>query len=338
MRFDREAPGQGMEIYTKLENGKALLEFVFYPEKGGENLRDVWAELYLYDGRGCCVLRIKHPLASEELARGLLLHPHLWNSVEDPYLYRAEAYLVTERKGGEETCDRVCRILPLCTLQRLPGRGWLLNGQPFSLKAVGYEIPSEEPYPGEAGGSLRELQREARLGEEGGPGTGANRILRDIRNMCAMGANSVYVLGGRVDPYFYELCCRQGLVVMCAGGRLPGGDSLPGQTLALYGELQNGQGLPNDAYYYYKAMWHKDPFVYLCRDSLVRQNNGLYQITAYSNLKKVALCVEGTLFEFQSGAPEFVFSDVQIQRFPAVLTAEADLCSMSVTVYQPRRS
>lgn len=303
MRFDGLAPGGGMEIFTKLENGKAILEFAFYLETDGEDMRDTCADLYLYNREECCVLRLTHPLRSEELARGILLHPHLWNSVEDPYFYRAEVFLMVKTDGETVVCDRLERILPLCTLRRVPGRDWLLNERPFALRAVGYSIPEK--------------------GEGGGLNTTA--LVQDMQKMKELGANAVCLSGGKLETDFYELCCRQGFVVLCAHGKAAASVMLE--------ELLNEHRLPKDIYYYYKALWSKDPFVYLNRDSLTRQNNGLYQVTVYSNLKKVALYVDGVHFEFQSGAPEFLFSDVEIRRFPVALTAEADSCSMSATVY-----
>lgn len=308
MRFDESAPGGGMEIFTKLENGKALLEFSFYLDTEGEEVGNACADLYLYDREDCCVMRLTHPLRSEELARGILLHPHLWNSVEDPYFYRAEVYLVGKKEGGQTVHDYLRRILPLCTLRRLPGRDWFLNEHAFSLRAVGYSIPSKE--------------------ENGKPR--AARLWQDMQLLREMGANAVCLLGGKLEHDFYELCCRQGFVVLCTHGKA--------SVCVTLEELLNEQRLPADAYYYYKAMWSKEPFVYLSRDSLIRQNNGLFQMTVYSNLKKVALYVEGVPFEFQSGAPEFLFSDVEIRRFPAALTVEGDSCSMSATVYQPGSS
>ncbi|MCM1044288.1 MAG: hypothetical protein NC417_02150 [Candidatus Gastranaerophilales bacterium] len=307
MRFDRLAPGGGMEIFTKLENGKAVLEFAFYLETEGEELKGACADLYLYDREGCCVLRLTHPLRSEELARGILLHPHLWNSVEDPYFYRAEVFLMMKAEGKAAVCDHLERALPLCTLRKSPAGDWFLNERSFALRAVGYAIPRK----GEG------EERKAAL-------------VQDMQKVKELGANAVCLSGGKLETDFYELCCRQGFVVLCAHGK-----AAPCVTLE---ELLNVHRLPTDTYYYYKALWSKVPFVYLNGDSLIRQKNGLYQVKAYSNLKKVALYVEGVHFEFQSGAPEFLFSDVEIRRFPAALTVEADACSMSATVYFSRNS
>ena len=118
-----------MEIFFRLENGKALLEFSFYLD-GSREREGVYADLTVCDREGSCVLRMRYPLASEDPARGLLLHPHLWNGVEDPYLYRVEAVFVRGESGGE-ILGRLRRVLPLCTLRRIPQKGWALNGEPF---------------------------------------------------------------------------------------------------------------------------------------------------------------------------------------------------------------
>ncbi|MCH5344453.1 MAG: hypothetical protein J1E64_10455 [Acetatifactor sp.] len=311
MKFDKKAPGRGVDIFAKLENGKAMLEFSFYTE-GQEKRTGYYADVYLYDREGSCVLQFFYPMDSEEPAKGLLLHPHLWNSVEDPYLYRIEVFLLRQWEGQWSICDRLRCIFPLCTLKRVLGKGWSLNGRPFVLKAVEYELPQKV----EAG-----VPREA-------------RVLQDIEKLQELGANAICLRKGGLEQGFYELCCRRGLALLWMGSE--NSIVLEPNSIARWGDLLNERGKPTDRYYFYRALWSDDPFVYLSQDSLIRQENGLYQVTAYSNLKKVALYVEGHLFEFQSGAPEFLFFDVEIRRFPTVLTVETDSFGMSVTVYGMR--
>ncbi len=310
MGFDKTSPGGGAEIYTRLENGKALLEFSFYLEEAAE-LPDLFVEVVLRDGQGNCVMNFVCPASLEEPVRGLLLHPHLWNGVEDPYLYELEADLVRGPGDHPRILDRLRRLVPLCTFQRAPEGRWLLNGSAFPLRAVSYRLPAKEP-----GKSPREI-----------------RVLQDLKGMRDMGANAVCLERGSLDPGFYELCCKYGLALFGpAAGRAAAGCGAP----ASWEELWKESGRAADRYYYYRALWSAAPFVYLCKDSLKRQENGLYQVTAYSNRKKAALYVEGRLFEFQTGAPEFVFVDVEIRHFPAVLTVEADMLCMSVTVFGGR--
>ncbi len=301
-----------MEIFFRLENGKALLEFSFYLD-GSREREGVYADLTVCDREGSCVLRMRYPLASEDPARGLLLHPHLWNGVEDPYLYRVEAVFVRGESGGE-ILGRLRRVLPLCTLRRIPQKGWALNGEPFPLRAVEYELPSR-------GGEGR--PREA-------------KVLEDLRNMRELGANAVCLRGKRPETGFYELCCRLGMILLWE--RAAQEFFSPPDAGVSWEALWDPQGRGTDRYYYYRALWSDTPFVYLSGESLVRQENGRYRVTAYSNQKKAALYVDGILFEFQRDAPEFVFFDVEIRRFPVILTVEAGSAGMSVTFYWPSRS
>lgn len=91
-------------------------------------------------------------------------------------------------------------------------------------------------------------------------------------------------------------------------------------------------GSARELFYYYKAHWSKEPFVYLSGDSLLRQENGNYQVKVYSNQEKVALYIGGRLFEYKSGAQELIFQELPLKCFPAMLTAQAGDCMMSVTV------
>lgn len=373
MMFDRETPGKGMEIYTKIENGKALLEFAFFVDEAGitepdRNMEDVCILLHLSDGNGALVLELCHPLRSEEPARGMLLHPHLWNSTEDPYLYKVEAQLLkkagyrtditieSKSKGMEwerlEVCDELHTVLALCTFQNIPGKGWFLNGSPFSPRAVGYRLLFGEHEMLQDGNGEAQSRSVKHKPEQSEKEYRRKYLEEDLRRLQETGANTIYLLEGNPEPEFYELCCEKGFAVWSSAGRgalrttvnaARSGINAAGPAYAaglpvLYG---TGNGLftrkdhlPTDVFYYYKAKWSKVPFVYLCRNSLICSENGYYRVTAYSNQKKVALYVEGILFEFQTGAPEFIFMDISIKHFPVVLTAEAGNCSMSVTAYE----
>ena len=91
-RFDRTAPGEGMIIYSCVENGKAYLEFQFFL-KTDETDVDCVADIRVHDMSGKLVLEIEYPLREEEPAKGMLLHPRLWRGMEDPYLYTVKVQL-----------------------------------------------------------------------------------------------------------------------------------------------------------------------------------------------------------------------------------------------------
>lgn len=342
LQMDRRAPGGGILVYTQVETGKVLLEFqLFYTE---EPVRGQYYEVIrLYDGMGQLVFEGKQEAGAEELMQAVLLHPHLWEGLARPYLYRMEVFLLN-KKG--ELADWRRLSLPLRKMKNIPGKGQLLNNQPFSSKTVFYDI-------GKAGGS-------GCLGEAAH--TEKERMGKDLELIRAMGANSICLIGsgaaGRADGYCHreglgeeevfpdlvklcdleELCDRMGL---CLWWQPPRGVPLPdsrGVPLPqLGGEGDNLRspvdGSARELFYYYKACWSKEPFVYLSGDSLLRQENGNYQVKVYSNREKVALYIGGRLFEYMSGGPELIFQELPLKSFPAMLTAQAGDCMMSVTTH-----
>ncbi len=313
MEFDKGTPGEGMEIYTEIENGKALLEISFFIKSEVQkesNAQKIYFRLM--DQEGNPVLELWHSLQSEELARGILLHPHLWKGASDPYLYRAEAYLVQEIGGEKQVQDVLSQEIPLCRLEQSPGKGFRLNGEAFAPKAVGYCMETS------FGGQWEQ----------------------DLQRVLEVGANAVFLAEGTPDRKFYELCCKKGLLLWGGGRKAFLRQGVPllyaDDNRKNFAALFTKEGkFPTELFYYYKAMWSEKPFVYLCGDSFCAEGNGSFRMTAYSNQKKVAFYVEGILFEFQSGGPEFIFQNISVKGFPAAFTAEAGGCSMSVTTERP---
>ena len=124
------------EIQTRVENGKAYLQFDLPERKGEAGEYVVLLQVKDRDGRE--VLKCYYPLAEEEPAQGILLHPHLWNGLEDPYLYKVEEYLMNE--AGEMVENTTC-FLALCNLEEIPGKGLFLNGKPFKVQAIMWDKP-----------------------------------------------------------------------------------------------------------------------------------------------------------------------------------------------------
>lgn len=323
VRFDRAAPGEGMILYRRVENGKAYLEFQFFLKQSmvlqQQNniaciesvqreieknivLTDYLVHIRVYDMSDRLALEMDYPLQEEELAKGMLLHPHLWKGISDPYLYSVKADLLDKEKPNN-VLDTLEKQLPLCTLQKNPKNGWLLNGNPFAIYPVVYNLPAQI-----TGGMTRQEKIEA-----------------DLHLLKGMGANTICISKVEFDEDFIRLCDEMGMLVWCF--------TEPTQIPALNELLSSESLVPTDSYYYYKACWSSEPFVYLVSSSLKRQENGNYTLTVYSNQKKVALYVEGVLFEFQMGAPTFLFEEIHAKKYPLQLTAEAGECRVSLTVY-----
>lgn len=306
LRFDRAAPGEGMLIYSRVENGKAFLEFQFFL-KTPVGLAGYMAHIQVYDRTDRVVLDIVYPLQEEELAKGMLLHPHLWKGSSDPYVYLVRVNLLDKRKWDDgkrdATIDTLEKQLALRTLQWIPRKGYFLNGEAYTLRPVVYNISAQ---------IAGEISR-------------AEHMRREMQLIKEMGANTICFNQAQWDDDFMKLCDEMGFLAWYL--------TEPGQLASVSSLLSPGSLTPMDLFYYYKACWNREPFVYPVRKSLTRQENGNYSLKVYSNQKKVALYVEGILFEFQTGAPEFLFEEIPAGKYPLQLTAEAGECRVSLTVY-----
>ena len=308
MKFDREATGGGAERYCTVENNRAVLEWKFYcPETEKQGA----IRILVRDREGIPVLEGRQSLREEELFKAVLLHPHLWEGVKDPYLYSEEIFLIGE--NGEEK-DRLERKFPIRTLREIPGKGWFLNGETFVRKAVRWRN-CEEAAPS----AYFQLFREA-----------------GVNTLCVPDLH-------RQPAAFFALCEKMGFLIWaecderdCAGEKAETGAwERAGRSLEIADGslfLQNGE--PADGFYRCKARWSEEPFVYLSENSLIRQENGKYTITVYSNQKKTALYVDGLLFEFQSGEETFVFREIPCSSAFLCLTAEAGECAVTLAIHR----
>lgn len=302
VRFDRAAPGEGMVIYSRVENGKAYLKFQFFLKTSEMQVAEYHADIRVFDMSGKLMLEITYPLEEEEPAKGMLLHPHLWKGFSDPYLYFVKVHLQGKEKP-DSPLDVLERQLPLRTLKENPPRGWLLNEEMFMIRPVVYSLPAQ------IAGSMSRLER----------------MQTDLQLLKEMGANTVCLERAEIDDDFIRLCDEMGMLVWYL---------LNPMSIPVVNDLLSAEGgSPTDSYYYYKACWSDEPFVYLVSKSLKRQENGNYSLMAYSNRNKVALYVEGILFEFLKGEQVFLFEEIPIRKYPLQLTAEAGECRVSLTVY-----
>lgn len=323
VRFDRAAPGEGMVIYSCVENGKAYLEFQFFLKQSNalqqedreaclmdvrqdasENIamRAYLADIRVYDRNSRLALQITYPLQEEELAKGMLLHPHMWKGLSDPYLYSVRVHLLDKSKPNSPI-DTLERQLSLRMLQQNPTKGWLLNGNAFVMRPVVYSLPAQ---------TANNMSR-------------PERMRKELQLLKEMGANIICMSRSEFDDDLIRLCDEMGMLVWYL--------TKPSRISTINDLLLPENMMPTDLFYYLKACWSSDSFVYLVSSSLKRQKNGNYTIMVYSNQKKVALYVEGVLFEFQMGAPTFVFEEIPAQKYPLQLTAEAGECRVSLTVY-----
>lgn len=330
-------------ITTKLENGKAYLEFVL-PETMGRLLSVLQIEIWETTDSGRLVFHGEYVPEEADSMTALLLRPHLWDGMRDPYVYRVKAqgrFGASEHgdKAGvtadEETAGAVEEMadttemfwqqeLAIYDVHVIDKKGIFLNEKEFLPHEAAYGLPPQISDAGTREEQMRrDLERLARMGvnvirlEGTGSGTGG----RDSRSVHA----------------FYRLCRRRGFLtgdLWIRPENLPVYRGLPGETTSDALLAADGRTL-TERYYYYQAKWSNEPVLYPALSTLHRQENGLVSLTMYSNQKKVVLYVDGVLFLFQTagaGDPKFIFKDIPVAKLPLHLAAETGNLSISLTV------
>ena len=329
-------------ITTKLENGKAYLEFAL-PEKIGRLLSTLQIEIWEGAEGERLVFHGEYSSEEADSMTALLLRPHLWDGVRDPYVYlvKAQGRFGTVEYGektgcteNEEESDPAEDItgavevywqqeLAIYDVRVVDKKGIFLNEKEFLPHEVCYRM----------------------LLQTGDAGIWEEQMKEDLERLARMGVNAIRLEGTgsgaeRQNCYevraFYRLCRRCGFLtgdLWIRPENLPVYRGLPGEVAEA---LLSADGRTLTArYYYYQAKWSSEPVLDPALSILHRQENGLLSLTIYSNQKKVVLYVDGVLFLFQSAAsgdPEFIFEDIPVEKLPLHLAAEAGNLSISLTV------
>ena len=330
-------------ITIKLENGKAYLEFAL-PEKIGRLLSALQIEIWEGAEGERLVFHGEYVPEESDCMTALLLRPHLWDGMRDPYVYLMKAQgrfgIVEygEEMGGTENeeesdpAEDITEVVEVHWRQELTiydvrvvdKKGIFLNEKEFLPHEVAYRLP---PQISDAG-------------------TWEEQMKADLERLARMGVNAIRLeeIGFGTDEQdlqlvheFYNLCRRGGFLtgdLWIRPENLPVYRGLPGETTCQALLAADGRTL-TERYYYYQAKWSSEPVLYPALSTLHRQENGLVSLTIYSNQKKVVLYVDGVLFLFQSAAsgdPEFIFEDIPVAKLPLHLAAEAGNLSISLTV------
>ena len=330
-------------ITTKLENGKAYLEFAL-PEKIGRLLSALQIEIWEGAEGERLVFHGEYSSEEADSMTALLLRPHLWDSMRDPYVYRVKAQgrfsaaeygekagvTADEEKAGsiEEMTDTTevfwQQELAIYDVHVIDKKGIFLNEKEFLPHEVVYRL---SPQISNAG-------------------TRVEQVRRDLERLVRMGANVIRLEGTGTGAgglncagvrTFYSLCRKRGFLtgdLWIRPENLPVYRGLSGETAEDALLSADGRTL-TERYYYYQAKWSSEPVLYPALSTLHRQKSGLVSLTIYSNQKKVVLYVDGVLFLFQSavsGDPEFIFEDIPVEKLPLHLAAEAGNLSISLTV------
>lgn len=182
--FDLDYYGApGLRVTPLLKDGAADIALEAYLT----NARDGQTLLFeIYDSGDDCIARTQADI-HQGTASIRLENPHLWNGVEDPYLYKACAKLL---EGGTEL-DAVCARFGVRTFEVRPDTGFSLNGRPYPLHGV-----SRHQDRLDKGWAIGEKEHE-----------------EDMKLIQEVGANTIRLAHYQHDAYFYDLCDEAGMVV-----------------------------------------------------------------------------------------------------------------------------
>lgn len=361
-RFDRSAEGGGVEALCTLKNGRAFLEWRFHLTAYSENrferivfpcdmeegffdgqAMEEHIRLRLTDMEDNPVLECIHFLREEEPLQSILPKPEVWRGVSHPYLYQAEAVL---EDGEGNSLDRMGIYLPLRQVEYRNRDGKeeiLLNGEVLERKMVRYALPQKGNPVGRQQLIVEDLRQLRKLG--------ANCILLETspwqaENGCSGGDGDS--LEGRLG-IFRQICDRLGFLVITAGSDKGGFEDTAidarraeqGQDsdIPVFRGIQQsfflpGRQSPTPLYYFYRAKWSREPFVYLVPESLKQLSDANYRVMCYSNCSKVALYTDGRLFEFKTGERTFLFDEIPCKKPTVMLTAEGDGCIHSLSIHK----
>ena len=112
---------------------------------------------------------------------------HLWDGVEDPYLYTCEATLIVDGKP----VDQVTTTFGARYFRVDPKEGFFLNGRSYPLRGVS----RHQDWKG-IGNALHKEHHDT-----------------DMAMIVEMGVNTVRLAHYQHDQYFYDLCDKYGMVV-----------------------------------------------------------------------------------------------------------------------------
>lgn len=128
-------------------------------------------------------------------ARLTVANPHLWQGTADPYLYELKVQLFGAEGqlsgAGGQLSDATSQLYGIRTMAFDPSRGFLLNGQSYRLRGVGYHQDRD------------------------GKGWAISRadVEEDVATMREMGVNSIRLTHYQHGQDIHDLADRAGMVV-----------------------------------------------------------------------------------------------------------------------------
>ena len=180
--FDLDHFGSpGIKYWAEVSGKDAVVHVRTFLSDEARNA-GAYVKVCLYDAEGNVVAR------SDGLSVALpVANVHLWDGIEDPYLYRATATLMADGKAVDEIgCNVGVR-----TFKVDPQKGFFLNGRRYPLRGV----CRHQDWKG-IGNALTTAHHDTDMA-----------IIREI------GANTIRLAHYQHDQYFYDLCDKYGMVV-----------------------------------------------------------------------------------------------------------------------------
>ena len=181
--FDLDFYGApGVRIIPRVDGSSAAVETEFYVNDPSDCL----IQYTISDMDGNTVL------SGETAADSARVFPkienvHLWDGVDDPYLYTLAAKLIF---NGEET-DEISARFGCRSFKIDPQKGFILNGRPYPLRGVSRH--QDRPVIGNA---LTEKEHR-----------------EDMELICEVGANTIRLAHYQHSQTFYDLCDEKGMIV-----------------------------------------------------------------------------------------------------------------------------
>ncbi|MFR5601405.1 MAG: glycoside hydrolase family 2 protein [Lachnospiraceae bacterium] len=183
--FDLEFYGaSGLTVSSKIIGNGAEVTFHAFVKNASEG---DYVEFMIYDEEGREKASVVRPAAEDTKAQLRLSRAHLWQGVEDPYLYTVSARLVRHN----ELQDEVETAFGIREFSVDPQKGFFLNGKPMPLRGVSrHQDKLEKGYA---------LTYEDHLEDA--------LIIREL------GANTIRLAHYQHSQEFYDLCDEMGFIL-----------------------------------------------------------------------------------------------------------------------------
>ena len=173
--------GPGIKYFTKVREKDAIVNVVTYLNETAKKTGAV-VQVGLWDAEG--------KLVAEAEGCDVNLNVkdvHLWDGLENPYLYKIKAVLVKDGKAVDEVgCNCGVREFSFS-----PKDGFHLNGRPYPLHGV-----SRHQDYRDLGNAITKEEHD-----------------RDMELIKEVGANTIRLAHYQHDQYYYDLCDKEGMIV-----------------------------------------------------------------------------------------------------------------------------